>query len=100
MPPPVPPLRFPELHLELSRRLSLHAHDQLRRRETWRDRHEQMDVILRDVLLHDLNLVGRADLTDELPQPDRLIAHHDAVPVLGDPDQVVLHVEDRVGPFR
>lgn len=61
-----------------------------------RDRNEQVHVILRDVPLHNRDLVVAAYLADQLPEPQPNFTRHHRLAVLGDPDDVQVNLEDRV----
>ena len=85
-----------ELHQQLTRRLSLHVLHDLTGRQVRRSRHQDMDMVFANVPLQNLDFVGPADLTHQIPQADRNRPHKNGFAVLCCPHKMKLDVKTRV----
>ena len=65
-------------------------------RDLWRDAHEQMHMVFRDVSFDDGEFLAATDFTDQLSETGSDLACHHGLAVLGDPDQMQVNLEDSV----
>lgn len=98
-PEPAPPIAlsdFWELHLDLVGRAAFGALHQIADGDMGRHRDEHVDVIARQHALDDLHAHFTADLPDDVPHPLAQLALQHLVAILGDPDDVIAVVKNRV----
>jgi hypothetical protein len=64
-----------------------------------RDREQQVNVVSRNVSFFDIHIQRGTGLADQFPQAGRNFATQDGLAILGDPDNVILEIVDRVRSF-
>jgi len=88
MPTPILPAQMLKLTQQLIRRLPLQPLYQSADRYLWRYRYEKMNVVARNMPLHDLNVVTTTYLADQIPHPVGYVPFQNTLTILGNPHQV------------
>jgi len=96
VPSPVALLQGRELMLNLVRQAPFHSAHDVADRELRRDRDKHMHMIRRQDALDDGHAELGADLADDLADAQAQLACQNLEAILGDPDDVVAMIENRV----
>ena len=89
-------LQVRELRQHMLRRRPLQLLHQSADQHLWRARHDQMNLILRHMPLHGPDLMLPADLSHQVPNPNRHLSLERPTPVLRDPHHVEMNLEHRM----
>jgi hypothetical protein len=90
------PLQMLELHQQFPRAFALDELHDLARRQIRRARQQHMHMVARHRSFQNFDLVGSANLSHQFPEPSSNRVDQNLLPILRDPDKMVLQVKTAV----